>query len=284
LKNDENRRKELAHFLKTRREKILPSQVGITTTARRRTPGLRREEVAQLAGVSITWYTWLEQGREIRVSAQVIESISRVLLLDRQERNHLFLLANQILPVDFPEYQGTVSLTIQHVLDSLSYCPTIIVDQRFNVIAWNKAACAILGDFSKMNIRQRNVVWAMFTEERFKQLYVDWHLHAQSLVGNFRSTCGKYIEDPWLNQFVNELKMQSVEFDAFWSLHEIKNNNEVYKQLNHPIVGSLDFEVCNFEVLNSAALKMIVHTPLSTTNTADKMRLLIESEMALISK
>lgn len=278
LNHDENRYKELADFLKTRRAKILPSQVGLTTATRRRTPGLRREEVAQLAGVGITWYTWLEQGREIHVSAQVIESISKVLLLDTQERNHLYLLANQPLPVDIPEYQGTVSPLLQHFLDSLLYSPSIMIDQRWNVIAWNNAACAILGEFGKMNSRQRNIVWAMFIDEKYKQLYADWDSYAKALVGNFRSTCGKYIEDPWLLQFVNELKKKSVEFNRLWSLHEITSNNEVYKQLNHPIVGVLDFEVCNFEVSNDAVLKMIVHTPLLGTDTADKMKLLIDTD------
>lgn len=277
LNNDENRYKELADFLKTRRAKILPSQVGINTATRRRTPGLRREEVAHLAGIGITWYTWLEQGREIHVSAQVIESISKVLLLDTQERNHLYLLANQPLPVDIPEYQGIVSPLLQHFLDSLLYSPSIIIDQHWNVIAWNKASIVILGDFNKMNCRQRNIVWAMFTDEKFKQLYVDWNTYAKALVSNFRSTCGKYIQDPWLIQFVNDLKKKSSEFDHLWSLHEITTNNEVYKQINHPSVGMLDFEVCNFVVTNNEVLKMIIHTPLLGTHTAEKMKQLVDS-------
>jgi transcriptional regulator with XRE-family HTH domain len=137
LINEKHRYIELADFLKTRRAKILPSQAGLSSAARRRTPGLRREEVAQLAGIGITWYTWLEQGRPIHVSAQILESLSRVLLLDRQERMHLYLLANQPLPAELPVYQGTVSPILQHVLDSLTLCPSLVTDQRWNVIAWN---------------------------------------------------------------------------------------------------------------------------------------------------
>lgn len=282
--NNENRYKELADFLKTRRAKILPSQVGLPSSSNRRTPGLRREEIAQLAGVGLTWYTWLEQGREIHVSAQVLESISKVLLLDIQERNHLYHLANQPLQVDIPEYQGTVSPLLQHFLDSLLYSPSIIIDQRWNVVAWNKAACVILGEFSKMNSRQRNVVWAMFTDKKFKLLYSDWNTYAKALVGNFRSTCGKYIEDPWLNQFIHELKMESSEFDKLWSLHDITSENEIYKQLNHPIVGILDFEVCNFDVSNNSMFKMIAHTPFLGTDTADKMKYLIKHKYRCTNK
>ncbi|WP_331654383.1 helix-turn-helix transcriptional regulator [Aminipila sp.] len=278
--NDEKYRyKELADFLKTRRAKILPSQVGISTATPRRTPGLRREEVAQLAGIGITWYTWLEQGRPIRVSTQVIESLSKVLLLDKQERIHLYLLANQPLPVDIPGYQGTVSPILQHVLDSLIFCPSLITDQRWNVIAWNKAAYFMFGDFCEMNVRERNIVWAMFTDNKYKQLFVDWNLHAKGLLGRFRSTCGQYIEDSWLAQFIDDLKMQSGEFNLWWPLYEIESNSEKYKQLNHPIVGILDFEVSNFDVSDNSGLKLIVHTPLPETDTAAKIQSLFVEKM-----
>lgn len=276
LNNEKHRYKELADFLKTRRAKILPSQVGLSSTTRRRTPGLRREEVAQLAGIGITWYTWLEQGRAIHVSTQVIERLSKVLLLDKQERIHLYLLANQPLPTDIPGYQGTVSPILQHVLDSLISCPSLVMDQRWNVIAWNKAACLVLGNFSEMNVRERNIVWAMFTDNKYKQLFVDWNLHAKALLGRFRSTFGQYIEDSWLVQFIDDLRMQSREFNLWWPLHEIQSNREIYKQLNHPIVGILDFEVSNFDVSDNSGLKLIVHTPLSRTDTATKMRLLLD--------
>lgn len=276
LNDEKYRYKELADFLKTRRAKILPSQVGISTATRRRTPGLRREEVAQLAGIGITWYTWLEQGRPIRVSTQVIESLSKVLLLDKQERIHLYLLANQPLPVDIPRYQGTVSPILQHVLDTLILCPSLVTDQRWNVIGWNKAACFMFGDFCEMNVRERNIVWAMFTDNKYKQLFVDWNLHAKGLLGRFRSTCGQYIEDSWLAQFIDDLEMQSTEFNLWWPLHQIESNSEKYKQLNHPIAGILDFEVSNFDVCDNSGLKLIVHTPVPETDTAAKMKSLFD--------
>lgn len=275
LNHEKHRYQELADFLKTRRAKILPSQVGLSTATRRRTPGLRREEVAQLAGIGVTWYTWLEQGRNIHVSTQVIESLSKVLLLDRQERIHLYRLANQPLPADMPGYEGTVSPILQHVLDSLVLSPSLVMDQRWNVIAWNKAACLLFGEFTAMNVRERNIVWAMFTDKKYKQLFPDWELYAKSLVGQFRLTCGKFIEDAWLAQFIDDLKMQSTEFNLWWPLHEIRSNSEIYKQLNHPIVGVLDFEVSKYDVSDHYGLKLIIHTPLSGTDTAAKMKSLL---------
>ena len=275
LNNEKHRYNELSDFLKTRRAKILPSQVGLSPGMNRRTPGLRREEVALLAGIGLTWYVWLEQGRPIHVSTQVIESLSKVLLLDKQERIHLYLLANQPLPADIPGYQEAVSPILQHFLDSSIFSPSLVLDQRWNVIAWNKAACLIFGDFSEMNVRDCNIVWAVFTDNKYKQLLVDWDLHAKGLIGRFRSACGQYVEDSWLAQFIDDLKAQSTEFNLWWPLHEIESNSEKYKKLNHSIAGILDFEVSYFDVSDNSGLRLIVHTPLPGTYTASKMESLL---------
>lgn len=270
MDNDKYRCKELGDFLKIKRAKILPSQVGITQVAHRRTPGLKREEVA----LSISWYTWLEQGRPIQVSTQVIESLSRVLLINKQERSHLYFLANLPVSADIPQDQEIISSMLQHVLDSLIFSPSLVMDQRWNVIAWNKAACLIFGDFNKMNVRERNIVWEMFTNRKYKKLFVDWDYHAKNLIGKFRLTYGQYIKDSWFIQFIDELKMQSEEFDLLWSLHEVQSKSETYKQLNHPTVGRLDFGVIKFDVSDNPGLTLIVHTPLGDTDR--KMKLLIE--------
>lgn len=276
MNSEEHRYRELADFLKTRRAKLSHSDAGLSSATRRRTPGLRREEIAQLAGVGLTWYTWLEQGRNIHVSAQVIESLARVLLLDKQERIHLYRLANQPLPADIPESKETVSPILQHVLDSLELCPSFIADQRWNVIAWNKAACILLGDFECMNARQKNVVWAMFTDDYFKQLYNNWDMYAKSLLGRFRLTCGKYIEDPWFAEFIEDLKAHSEEFSEWWLLHEIIDDGGIYKHFNHPTAGALDFESSCFDVPDNSGLRLFTHVPLPESDTAVKMRFLLE--------
>lgn len=163
--DEDNRYKQLGDFLKTRRAKILPSEVGFLVTGKRRTPGLRREEVAQLAGVGLTWYTWLEQGRKIHVSAQVVESLARALCLDKGERLYLYRLANQPVPAEILDSLEKVSPMLQHMLDSLEYSPSLVTDYRWNVVAWNKAACKVLGDLDKKQGYERNIVWSMFMDK-----------------------------------------------------------------------------------------------------------------------
>lgn len=278
---EKQRYKELGDFLKTRRAKILPSQVGIPEGGRRRTPGLRREEVAYLAGVGLTWYTWLEQGRAIQVSAEVLESLSNVLMLDKQERIHFYTLAKQVLPSDIPSNKGTVSPILQHVLDNLILSPSFIMDTRWNIIAWNRAASVVFTDYSQINVRERNMVWMMFTNAGYRKLFVDWEFHAQGMLARFRSDIDRFIEDPWLVKFIEELKMESKEFKLWWSKHEIQGNSETNKILNHPIAGSMKFEFSSFEVSNNSGLKLIVNTPLAKTDTDKKVNFLlgqIESE------
>jgi transcriptional regulator with XRE-family HTH domain len=273
---EKQRYKELGNFLKTRRAKISPSQVGISEGLRRRTPGLRREEVAYIAGIGLTWYTWLEQGRAIQVSAEVIESLSRVLMLDEQERIHLYTLARQALPTDIHSYQETVSPMLQHVLDNLTLSPSFIMDTRWNIIAWNKAASVVFTDFSKINVSKRNMVWMMFNNADYKKLFIDWEFHAQGMLARFRSTTGQYIEDPWLVKFIEDLKEESEKFNLWWSRHDVQRNSEIYKKLKHPIVGELVFEFSSFDVSDNSNLQLIVNTPFSETDTDIKVKLLID--------
>lgn len=207
-----SRYQELSDFLKTRRAKISPAQVGLPMGSHRRTPGLRREEVASLAGIGITWYTWLEQGREIQVSAQVLESLRRVLMLNAEETRHLYTLAHQVAPMDIPAQQQTVSPMLQRMLDSLAHSPALILDTRWNLVAWNNAAKIVLIDFDTIRAEDRNCVWLMFTNSEYKKRFTEWDKQAQGLVARFRAECSKYIEDPWVIEFVEKLKRKSPDF------------------------------------------------------------------------
>ncbi|WP_303869743.1 helix-turn-helix transcriptional regulator [Acetobacterium wieringae] len=276
MDGEQQRNRELGDFLKKRRQSIAPVGLDVEALARRRTPGLRREEVAQMAGISLTWYTWLEQGRPIQVSTSVVESLTRVLQLDAEEQTYLYRLSNQPLPSEHFKHHNLISSALQHVLDNLSHCPSLITDQRWNVIGWNAAASTIFGDFEEMNELERNIVWAMFTDAKYKTLFVDWERHAKGMVGRFRASCGKFVEDPWFKQFVENLKAESADFNRWWPLHEIKNNGELYKQLMHPIVGRLDFEISNFDVSGHSDLKMAVHIPEPGTDTDEKMTELLK--------
>jgi transcriptional regulator with XRE-family HTH domain len=270
--NSAQRYKELGNFLKTRREKILPSQVGLPEGTRRRTPGLRREEVAMLAGIGLTWYTWLEQGRPIQVSAQVLESLARSLMLDKQEIIHLYTLAGQVPPISYPATNEAVNPMVQHVLDSLEFSPAMIVDARWNIIAWNNAAAKLSLDFGQISVYKRNLLRIMFTNDEYKERFTDWNYSAQRLIAGFRTVYGKYIDDPWMVEFVNELKSESSEFALMWSMHNVKLENEQFKNIMHPILGRLDFEETMFMISDNADLKIHIFTPVVGTDTKEKIK------------
>src|SRR5260370_30160517 len=200
--NEKERRTELAQFLRTRRERIVPQQVGLTPGTRCRTPGLRREELALLAGVGATWYTWLEQGRAITVSGQVLESLARVLQLDADERTHLFILAREQLPADPLPLTQTVDSALQLILDTMGIYPAWVLSPRWDIIAWNQAACRVLGDVSVMTSRERHILWLLFTDARYRAMAVDWEREAQRFLALFRATTQRYVGEAWLTELL----------------------------------------------------------------------------------
>lgn len=278
MDNSKQRSKEFGDFLKTRRAKISPSQVGLPEGTRRRTPGLRREEVASLSGIGLTWYTWIEQGRPMQVSVQVLESLARTLMLDAQETIHLYTLAGQAPPTSFPNYDESVNPMLQHLLDSLEFSPAMIIDSRWNVIAWNKAASKLSLDYSKIDIYKRNLLRIMFTNEEFKKTFTEWSSVAQGMVARFRTVCSKFIGDPWIEEFVNELKSESKEFDLWWSMHNVKTVDNRFKTIIHPVLGKLDFEETSLLVADNTSLIMNVFTPQNGTETKEKIMQFLMSQ------
>jgi transcriptional regulator with XRE-family HTH domain len=266
---------ELGDFLRTRRSRIAPEQVGLPRGERRRTPGLRREEVAQLAGVSVDWYTWLEQGRPISVSTQVLESLVQALQLNANEREHLFFLAHQQPPPEGTPQCETVSATLQHFLDHLELSPAFAVGPRWDIVAWNEAARVVLYDFPNMTRQERNVVWLTFASTSHRQRVVDWDKHARRILAQFRTSYGHFPGDPWMTELINNLQAISPEFRAWWSDHEVLRGPEGKKVLNHPQAGYLSFEHLMFQMYDEPDLKVIVYTPLNEGDTAAKIRQLL---------
>jgi transcriptional regulator with XRE-family HTH domain len=277
---DAKRRQELGDFLRTRRARISPEQVGLPIRQRRRTPGLRRDEVALLAGMSVDWYTWLEQGRTINVSEPVLESLVQVLQLNAREREHLYLLAYQHLPPEMPEVNETVSPTLQHFLDRLETSPAYVTGQRWDIVAWNDAACAVFGDFREMTKRERNIVWRTFTSPTHRQLLVDWEMHAQFILARFRASCRRFLGDPWLTELVEDLMLTSPEFREWWLRHDVQGSPEGRKALNHPTAGLLLLEHLTFQVDDASDLKVTVYTPTNEADTINKLQRLLQEEAA----
>jgi len=265
------RRQELADFLRTRRERLDPAAVGLPPGGRRRTPGLRREEVAQLAGVGLTWYTWLEQGRDIRASAQVLDGIARALRLEPDERTHLVQLATPDPAPGAPSASESVSPALQLVLDSLGTSLAYIVGRRWDVLAWNGAAAAVLGDFTTMAPRERNTLWRLFLRAETRRMVVEWEAHAQRVLAQFRGSTAPYAGDPWFSALIDELQCASPEFRAWWPRHDVLGSLEGRVTLDHPTAGPLALQYTTFQVHDAPDLKLIVYTPLPGTGSAERI-------------
>lgn len=275
--NDRQRYQELADFLRTRRERLSPDLLGFGAGQRRRTPGLRREEVAELANISASWYICLEQGRPIRVSAQVLENLARALQLTEEERIHLFMLAHQQPPPVSPIGGETVSVTLQLLLDNMGTCPAYIVDQHLNVLAWNRAAKVMFGDFSTKSRWERNMVWTMFAKISYKQLFVHWEDQARRALAQLRKIYGQNIDNPWFHELIEDLKHASPEFEEWWQYHDVEGNTEGKVEFNHPKVGHLVFEHMTFGVSGNSNLMLKVYTPIPGTVTAEMIKQLLQT-------
>ncbi|MBE1442406.1 helix-turn-helix transcriptional regulator [Paenibacillus sp. OAS669] len=265
---------ELAQFLRSRRARLSPEQAGLPGGGRRRTPGLRREEVALLSGVSVDWYTWLEQARDIQVSSQVLDSIARTLQLDSNERKHLYMLALQQLPADAAPIDEPVDSTLQAFLDLQGTSPAYVTDQRLNIVAWNRAACLVYGDYAAMSSRERNSVWRTFTSPYVRlMLQENWENHARHRLANFRALYGNFVGDPWWSGLIEELNRTSAEFRAWWPQHDVLSGPEGLKVNHHPIAGRLVFDQISFLSTTSPHLTVTINMPLD--DTPDKMKNLL---------
>ncbi|MBO0781640.1 MAG: helix-turn-helix domain-containing protein [Ktedonobacteraceae bacterium] len=275
--NDQERRKELAHFLRTRRERMSPEAAGLPGGSRRRTPGLRREELAVLAGIGVTWYTGLEQGRAITVSPQVLESLARVLDLNAVERNHLFLLARQQQPADPYPFTSAVSPVLQHILESMGTSPAYVTNPRWDLLAWNKAMVRVYQtDFGALPLRERNILRLMFTHPLRCMFLANWEKDAQGLLALFRASTERYVGEPWLKALVADLELASPQFRAWWTRHALQAGHTEKKELHHPLVGRLVLQPATFQVTDAPDLRMTIYMPLAEANTARKLAQLME--------
>ena len=268
--SEQRRRLELASFLRSRRERLLPEQVGLPMRKRRRTPGLRREEVAESIGISTTWYTWLEQGRAIHVSAEVVEQLAHLLRLSEDEQAYFFHLAQHTLPPTLPQPREEVPAVLRDVLTALEPCPAHIRDRKWNVLAHNRAE-SLLVDWSASSPGERNIVWHHFTNPTFRRLMVNWERETRSMLSEFRMESGPYAQDPWFTRLIDRLGQQSAEFRDWWPLHEVRRERELPIELEHPEVGRLIFQAVTVLFTTEPDLVMRILMPMQETATASKL-------------
>jgi transcriptional regulator with XRE-family HTH domain len=273
--HDDVRLQSLSEFLKTHRAKLQPNEVGLPSVCRRRTPGVRREEVAQLAGISTTWYTWLEQGRNISVTTQVLERIALALKLNEEERKYLFMLAlHSPAPLTEVNHSPVITPAIKLILNELRNFPMLISDRRCNIVGWNQAAAAIFIDFAQIPANERNMIWLLFTRREFKALAVNWRDFVRGFLALFRSYYRKYMGDTWYKNFIEKLNNENPEFQSFWSHNDVSSAPEVFIEFRHAKAGKMLFDLTSLEVKRDADLRFSVFTP-SDSNTEMKVRRLV---------
>ncbi|MFI9593433.1 helix-turn-helix transcriptional regulator [Nonomuraea sp. NPDC052265] len=256
----EARRTDLAAFLRTRRARITPEMVDLAPGPRRRTPGLRREEVAQLAGVGVTWYTWLEQGRPINVSGQVLDAVARTLMLDNAERQHLYRLTGQAeapAVVDAsrmpPEMQG--------ILDQLGDMPASVANSRSDMLAWNAAYAALFPHVVAAPDGERNSLWQTFVNTSPPTRLVNRESELPRAVAVFRGAYSRHADDPCWQDFVRRLSAESAEFARMWARQDVAEPGPRVKVFEHEVVGALRFSTTSLNASSAPEMRLIVYSP-----------------------
>nr|WSZ14959.1 helix-turn-helix transcriptional regulator [Streptomyces canus] len=270
-----DRRAELSEFLRTRRARLKPEDVGLPDFGRhRRVPGLRREELSQLAGVSVAYYTRLEQGNGRNVSAEVLDAIARALRLTDAEHAHLTHLAK---PKQHKKKTTArteqVRGSIRQLLDSINV-PAYVSGRRSDIVAWNGMAAAVFGDWAELPAQERNWARMIFLRPEYQNLFVPWEQKASDVVSYLRMDAGCHPDDPRLSALVGELSVKSEEFRRLWATHDVKEKNFGVKQLRHPLVGELTLNFESFPLSDGTEQALITYHAEPGSPSAEALRLL----------
>ncbi|MFJ6566365.1 helix-turn-helix transcriptional regulator [Streptomyces sp. NPDC091292] len=256
----EIRRHELAAFLRSRRERISPEQVGLERGRRRRTPGLRREEVAHLSAVGVTWYTWLEQARDIQVSAQVLDAVARTLLLDTSERTHLFNLAAAVDPAPRTPCPS-ITPALRTMLEQLEPIPACIQNSRYDILAYNRTYGRLLCDLDSVPPEDRNCMLMIFTNEQWRASIPLLEETARLMAAKFRASMAQHLAEPAWKVLLKRLQTASPEFCEIWERHEVVDNRGKRKQFLNAQVGLLNLDHTDLWLGPSTGPRMVTYVP-----------------------
>ncbi|KOX24227.1 helix-turn-helix transcriptional regulator [Nocardiopsis sp. NRRL B-16309] len=271
-----HRRAELGEFLRTRRARLTPEDVGVPRLGRyRRVPGLRREELAQVAGVSVAYYTRLEQGHGRNVSAEVLDAIARALRLTDAEHAHLTHLAKpQRNRRRAPVRSQRVRPALRQLIDTLEGVPAYVVGRRSDILAWNRMAASLFGDWGRIPARERNWARMVFLRPESRDLFVEWDAKAADMVSFLRLEAGRHADDPELAALVGELSVHSDEFRRLWAEHDVKEKGHGVKRLLHPLVGELTLSFETLVLPDDADQYLVTYHAEPGSSSADGLRLL----------
>ncbi|HEY2692504.1 MAG TPA: helix-turn-helix transcriptional regulator [Streptosporangiaceae bacterium] len=267
----ERRRAELGEFLKARRARLSPGDFGMAPGSRRRTPGLRREEVALLAGVGVTWYTWLEQGRQINASTQVLDAVASTLRLDRAEREHLYRLA-EATPLRTECAGRAVPDAIREIVDSLDPLPASLLNGRHDMLMSNSASEELFWEWHTMPCVHKNTLWCCITEPTARGKFPEYEAHIRYLVARMRSAYSRHIGDPDWEEDIRRLASLSREFADLWARHEVADPEPRTLTYLHPEAGTLCLAVSELQVPAMPEARIVVYTP-KDDQTREKMPL-----------
>lgn len=270
-------RAELSEFLRSRRARLQPEDVGLPSSGRhRRVPGLRREELAQLAGVSVAYYTRLEQGHGRNVSAEVLDAIAQALALTQDERAHLNHLAKPTRGHrrKTPARQQRMRPVLGGLLASLETVPAYVVGGRSQILGWNRMAAALFGDWAELPAQERNWARMIFLTAEARELFLDWRGKAADIVSSLRMDVGRHPDDPELLALIGELSVKSEEFRVLWARHDVKDKSHGEKRLSHPLVGELTLYCESFDLPHDPGQFLVTYHAEPGSPSADSLRLL----------
>jgi len=261
---------DLGGFLRARRAALRPPDVGLPAGARRRTPGLRREEVALLAGVSVSWYTWLEQGRAVNASAEVLDALARVLRLDPVEHAHLHALAGRgHRPAPVPSQE--VPPALRDMLAALEPHPAYVLGPAWHYLAWNAAHARLFPQLEGLPAHERNLVWLVFTHAAARTLIADWEDEARRVLSQFRADTAPHRGARAVTDLVARLREASPEFRAWWPRHDVAGFATRTRRFRHPVAGPLEFAHLQLTPDGAPGLRVVVHAPVPGDDSAARL-------------
>jgi len=266
--DERERREALAAFLRTRRARLQPADVGLPSRSRRRTAGLRREEVAELANIGVSWYTLLEQGHDVHPSRHVLESLAQALRLSTAEEQHLFLLAGQERLSKMLVEEEQVTPALQRVVDALNPHPAFVIGRRWDVLTWNRSADLLFHFHEPCPPHSRNVVWRFFMREA-STLDLHWEKQAQNLVAQFRADYARYPGDASFQEVIEDLQRVSPQFRLWWEQQDVRGLPDGPRAMDHPTLGELEFDHVTFQTSITPDLRVKVYA--ASSETASKL-------------
>jgi transcriptional regulator with XRE-family HTH domain len=276
MNGETRRRRELGAFLRARRQQLVRADLGLPALGRR-SSGLRREEISYLSGVSVTWYTWLEQGRDITPSRQVLDAIARTLRLSGPEHAYILALAGYSAPQTAPEpILPAMPAHVQRLLDALGDLPAYVLAPDWTILGWTSAFVAVYPNVGIVPDEDRNLLWLVFTDPYLRDLHDDWQFHSSRHLAEFRAEAGPRLGEPPLARLLERLLEASEHFRATWESHDIEGFTSRERIYRHPLVGDLHLELHRMALSDQPGLHLIIYTPMPNTDTRARLRQLLD--------